>query len=103
MSASVIFGRPAVSIGEVESDDFLPTIPIALQQGFEAFQLAQQVRDVLRATGHGCLRAVEVTIDGQMVVLRGTLPSYYLKQLSQEAVLNVSGVKQIRNEIAVNG
>jgi hypothetical protein len=39
-------------------------------------------------------------LDG-VLVLRGCLPSYYLKQLAQEAVASQAGVERIDNQIRV--
>jgi len=39
--------------------------------------------------------------DVGILVLRGTLPSFYLKQLAQEAVAKIDGVSCIANEIVV--
>jgi hypothetical protein len=39
-------------------------------------------------------------LDG-VLVLRGCLPSYYLKQLAQEAVASLKGVARIDNQIQV--
>ena len=41
----------------------------------------------------------EVHEDG--VVLRGVVGSYYQKQLAQESLKSISGVRQIHNEIEV--
>ena len=39
-------------------------------------------------------------LDG-VLVLRGCLPSYYLKQIAQEAVASLAGVERIDNQIQV--
>jgi osmotically-inducible protein OsmY len=39
-------------------------------------------------------------LDG-VLVLRGCLPSYYLKQIAQEAVAGLEGVQRIDNQIQV--
>jgi osmotically-inducible protein OsmY len=44
---------------------------------------------------------VSYQYENGMLVLRGTLSSFYQKQLAQEAVRNLEGVRQIRNEIQV--
>lgn len=35
------------------------------------------------------------------LILRGQVPSFYFKQLAQEAVADLSGVRQVVNEIEV--
>jgi osmotically-inducible protein OsmY len=39
--------------------------------------------------------------DGGRLFLRGQVPSFYLKQLAQEAVVGLEGVHQVINEIEV--
>ena len=39
-------------------------------------------------------------LDG-VLVLRGCLPTYYLKQIAQEVVAHLEGVKRIENQIQV--
>lgn len=61
------------------------------------------VRMALERTGRGWLRRIVVVLDGESIVLRGTLPSFYLKQMAQVTVLAVQGVRNLRNELAVEG
>ena len=63
--------------------------------------LAECVERALRATGYGSLRGVEVTARERMVILKGRVPSYYLKQVAQAAALAVPGGHQIRNDLEV--
>ena len=65
--------------------------------------LADAVRSALFMTEHGWLRQIDVTTEHGRIVLRGTVPSYYLKQMAQVTVLGVSGVRRIRNELKVEG
>jgi len=44
-------------------------------------------------------RGVRCTCDHSVLVLSGRVPSYYLKQLAQAAVVTVEGVEQIENRI----
>lgn len=39
--------------------------------------------------------------DDGSLFLRGQVPSYYIKQLAQEAVADMEGVRQVVNEIEV--
>jgi osmotically-inducible protein OsmY len=63
--------------------------------------LADAARAAILRAGHGRLRWLSVSADGGTVVLGGTVPSYYLKQLAQEAVLGLPGVGAVRNEVRV--
>lgn len=47
------------------------------------------------------LRRLHVTMTDFEVVITGTVPSYYLKQLAQEAVRNVVGRRRIVNRVVV--
>ena len=53
--------------------------------------------------GHPYLALKNVSCDwlGGVMVLRGCLPSYYLKQVAQEAVAALEGVERIDNQIQV--
>ena len=47
------------------------------------------------------LKNVRCASEGGTLVLRGSLPSYFLKQMAQETVASVPGVTQIVNLIEV--
>jgi osmotically-inducible protein OsmY len=65
--------------------------------------LADAVREALALTRHGWLQRVTVVVESGAVVLRGRVPSFYLKQLAQVTVMAVAGVGQLRNELRVEG
>jgi osmotically-inducible protein OsmY len=69
----------------------------------ETVPTAEAVRVALDGTGYGWLRRVEISTEGGCVVLRGRVPSFYLKQLALGTVLAVPGVKGLRNELEVEG
>jgi CheY-like chemotaxis protein len=52
-------------------------------------------------TGYGKLRDVAVSAHSRVVVLRGRVPSYYLKQVAQTAVLSLPGIDHVRNDLEV--
>ena len=60
-----------------------------------------KVRERLR--GHSHLRAQRIwcEFDGDKLFLRGQVPSFYFKQLAQEAVVGMEGVRQVVNDIEV--
>ncbi len=64
-------------------------------------RLAERVGRALRATGYGPLRDVEVTARARLVVLRGRVPSYYMKQVAQTIALAVAGAQDVRNHLDV--
>jgi hypothetical protein len=65
--------------------------------------LSDVARNHLEAHPHFRGRLVDVAImhEGKTLTLRGQLPSFYLKQLVQEAVRHVPGVQRVRNMIDV--
>ena len=46
-------------------------------------------------------RSIHVSADGGHVTLRGTVCSFYHKQLAQEFARRVAGVRQVTNELEV--
>ena len=46
-------------------------------------------------------RAIECEIDDQTVILRGRVATYYQKQMAQESIRKLSGLRRITNELAV--
>lgn len=63
--------------------------------------LARAAAAVLRASGYLSLRVVRCEVSGGVVVLRGTVPSYFLKQAAQAAVARLREVTAVTNLIEV--
>ncbi len=57
--------------------------------------------ECLNRTGYPLLGTVSCRMKRGVLVLRGRLPSYYHKQLAQEAVMRLDGVRQLINRIEV--
>jgi hypothetical protein len=56
----------------------------------------------LRSSRYSALKHVSCDYQGGVLVLRGYLPSYYLKQIAQEVVSHqVQGVGRLDNQIQV--
>lgn len=74
------------------------------EAGVNTDELQTELWDVLRATGYfSGVRSkiiVDVGTNGH-VLLRGTVPSYYHKQLAQVAVMSVAGVLSLQNDLVV--
>lgn len=64
-------------------------------------RVAEKIEQALRLTGYLSLRDLEIFVAEGLVVLRGRLPSYYLKQVTQAAVRAVLGVREVRDELDV--
>ena len=55
----------------------------------------------LRSSRYSALKHVSCDYQGGVLVLRGCLPTYYLKQVAQAVVARVEGVRQVVNDIEV--
>ncbi|CAN5185849.1 hypothetical protein BH10PLA2_BH10PLA2_21060 [soil metagenome] len=56
---------------------------------------------LLRQSRIPALRRLDVQETVGEIVLTGSVASYYLKQLAQECVMPVLGVRQLRNHVVV--
>jgi hypothetical protein len=63
--------------------------------------LALRIEQALRATGYPPLRNLHVLAAEGIAILRGAVPSYYMKQIAQAAVSGVPGVGDVHNELEV--
>ena len=63
--------------------------------------LLDEIRSRLRSSSHPRLRHVECEYHEGIVILRGRVPTYYLKQLAQSVVLSHSKVEELVNQIEV--
>ena len=65
--------------------------------------LSTLARDYLEHHPHfrGRINDVSINHEGRTLLLTGRLPTFYLKQLVQEAVRHVPGVQKVRNLIDV--
>jgi osmotically-inducible protein OsmY len=63
--------------------------------------LSERIGEALRAAGYPPLRAIEVAVCDHLVILRGRVPSYYMKQIAQATVLAVPGVQRLCNDLDV--
>ena len=76
----------------MDSKTFVP-VPQARQK--------ELVERCLRSNSHSALSNISCDCLGGVVLLRGSLPTYYLKQVAQEVVSHLAGVEQIDNQIEV--
>ena len=63
--------------------------------------LPELAEGCLRRNPYLALKNVCCDWRGGVLVLRGCLPSYYLKQVAQEAVAHLEGVQALDNQIQV--
>lgn len=64
-------------------------------------ELLRRIDQALRATAYLPIRGLEFTVAEGLVILRGRLPSYYLKQMAQEVVRSVPGVNEVYVDLEV--
>jgi osmotically-inducible protein OsmY len=55
----------------------------------------------LRASSYHAVRRVRCTYDHGVLALEGRLRTFFQKQLAQELVANIEGVKQVVNRVEV--
>ncbi len=67
-----------------------------------SWQVVKIAQECLQRSDHRDLRTISCHFDDGVLYLRGHLPSFYYKQLAQEAVRDVIGVRQAVNEIEVS-
>jgi hypothetical protein len=73
----------------------------AVCTGDRFLRIAEAANERLRNSPYRPLRDVLCECDWGVLLLRGRLPSFYHKQLAQQAVAGVKGVSQIINQIEV--
>jgi osmotically-inducible protein OsmY len=64
-------------------------------------QLQDQVRSAVHADPHLARRNLHFEHCGRRVTVRGTVESYYQKQLAQETLKRIDGIEEIENRLAV--
>lgn len=62
---------------------------------------SSQASELLRRSRIPALRRLTAQESDREIVLLGSVPSYYLKQLAQECIMPVLGPRQLRNQVAV--
>jgi BON domain len=65
--------------------------------------IAKTARKRLKASPHTPLRSIRCEVHEGVLVLRGQVTSYYIKQLAQETVRTLEGVGAIINVVEVTG
>ncbi|MGE0758532.1 MAG: BON domain-containing protein [Pirellulaceae bacterium] len=64
--------------------------------------LAQQIDTAIASSPHLSNRRLRIEMQNGRVVLLGTVPSYYQKQMAQEAVRRIQGIEVIDNRLTVS-
>jgi hypothetical protein len=63
--------------------------------------VVEEAKSRLRAHPHLAMQRLWFEREGNRLVIRGQVPSFYYKQLAQEAVLGLHGVTYIVNDVEV--
>ena len=63
--------------------------------------VAEQAERLMRRNGHLCQQNVSCDFREGVLVIRGVVPSYYLKQVAQEVVASLAEVVRIDNQLSV--
>ena len=69
----------------------------------ECSQVAMRARDVISRHAHfrGRAHSFEFECSKNVLVIRGRVPTFYLKQLLQDALKQIEGVRRIDNRVDV--
>jgi len=64
-------------------------------------QLLHRLNRAIVASGQPGIQRIQVSVHEGLVALRGTVGTYYQKQLAQETARRVLGVEALTNELVV--
>ena len=84
--------------GRAVSPELSAVLPATLA---EAEELAASIEQAVQRETGGAVRNLSVEISRVEILLRGSCPSYYCKQLAQTAAMAVPADKQLSNCIEV--
>lgn len=63
--------------------------------------LLEQVQRALHTSPYRCIRELRVKLEPEGIVIDGSVPSYYMKQMAQEVVCQVPRAIDVRNRTTV--
>lgn len=63
--------------------------------------IREAVNRVLRETGYVTFREIQCDVSDGVVELTGNVPSFYVKQLAQTAVLRMEQIRGVKNLLRV--
>ena len=58
---------------------------------------------LLQSSGFAAVRRLRCEVTGAVVIVHGVVPSYYLKQMAQTAILRLDGIRGVKNLVEVGG
>jgi osmotically-inducible protein OsmY len=78
----------------------VPSLPM-LQHTTSPVAVCERAESELRRNAYVALKNISCEYRDGVLTLHGCLPTYYMKQLAQEAVARVEGVARVENRIEV--
>ncbi len=91
------------SIATGPSDVATQCVLLATRSGSQDEEIVQSTLKKLRSRGYNGLQSISCEHHEGMLVLRGCVPSYFLKQLAQEVAHKIPGVNMVVNSVSVDG
>jgi osmotically-inducible protein OsmY len=82
---------------QYESAEGLPTGGIS--PAYEAAEARARVR--LAQAPYNCLHRISCELRDGVLAIRGSVPSFYLKQVAQSLLCSIEGVREVKNELDV--
>ena len=84
-----------------DSNQFDPTHSLGKRSNLLNCCLATIARQRLHSSGYALLKLVQCEQKNGVIVIRGTVSSYFLKQIAQEQLRSIQGMTRIVNELEV--
>ncbi len=94
LSAPVVFAHSG-------TNSLPPTHVVRSTPGVEKPAVLERVQRALAESSYRHLRRIHCAFDDGVLTLRGSMPTFYMKQTVQALVAKVDGVKQIVNLVEV--
>ena len=91
-----LFDRQTVRHSQEVQDVALPADTELLK-----LSIVNRVKQALQTACYRQLRAIDVSVRGRAVVLRGQICSFHMKQMAQVIAQEVTGLGLLRNELTV--
>jgi|GEM_PF-810054 len=64
-------------------------------------RLQREASESLRTSGYAMLTSISCRVVDGILTLRGSVPTFYLKQIAQHYASRTTGVKEIQNQVSV--
>lgn len=78
----------------------LPQVSRSFHQDGE--EICLRLCQALRKTGYPVLRNIEIHVCEGLLILKGQVPTYHMKQVAQSVAKTIDGVEGIENQVIVS-